>query len=124
VTWGKDDGIPVKTKREEKLGRLAQDLEDILATAGAFEERYQAQLEEVHPDQVRSALNLLHYLALRQRDISDLQSELGMLGLSGLGHAEGAQARSQAHERPPGQEAQGELHPYHGDAPGRRRRRL
>jgi pyruvate kinase len=88
VTWGKDDGIPVKTKREEKLGRLAQDLEDILATAGAFEERYQAQLEEVHPDQVRSALNLLHYLALRQRDISDLQSELGMLGLSGLGHAE------------------------------------
>jgi pyruvate kinase len=88
VSRGKDDGPPVKTKREEKLGRLAQDLEDILATATTFEQRYQAQLEEVHPDQVRSALNLLHYLALRQRDISDLQSELGMLGLSGLGQAE------------------------------------
>jgi pyruvate kinase len=42
----------------------------------------------VHPDQTRSALNLLHYLALRQRDMSNLQADLNDFGLSSLGRAE------------------------------------
>lgn len=35
-----------------------------------------------------SALNLAHYLALRRRDISDLQNQLSLLGLSSLGRSE------------------------------------
>ncbi len=35
-----------------------------------------------------SAINLLHYLALRHHDISDLQDRLGLLGISRLGRAE------------------------------------
>lgn len=76
------------TKREAKLARLTGELEAILETADEFEKRYAPQLRQVHPDQYKSGLNLLHYLALRQRDITDLQSDLGMLGLSSLGRAE------------------------------------
>jgi pyruvate kinase len=36
-----------------------------------------------------SAQNLLHYLALRQQDIRDLQRQLALRGLSSLGRAEG-----------------------------------
>lgn len=78
----------MNAKLEKKLDGLIDGLEEILAQAGAMEERYQAQLAEVHPDQHKSALNLLHYLALRQRDVSELQDDLGALGLSSLGRTE------------------------------------
>ena len=45
-------------------------------------------LDEVHPSQRQSALNLLHYLALRGRDLRPLQMRLAALGLSSLGRAE------------------------------------
>jgi hypothetical protein len=38
----------------------------------------------VHPDHCGSARNLMHYLALRRRDIRQLQSKLAGLGLSSL----------------------------------------
>jgi pyruvate kinase len=42
------------------------------------------------PEKYRnSARNLLHYLALRQQDIRDLQRQLALSGLSSLGRAEG-----------------------------------
>jgi pyruvate kinase len=78
----------MKAKRAERLVAARCELERILDDAKAFEERYRVQLEQLHPDQLKSGLNLLHYLALRQRDIRELQSELGMLGLSSLGRAE------------------------------------
>lgn len=48
----------------------------------------QALLDEVHPNYHDSARNLLHYLALRQRDLRPLQRSLSALGLSSLGRAE------------------------------------
>jgi pyruvate kinase len=78
----------VKAKRAERLAAVRCELERILDDAGAFEERYRVQLEQLHPEQLKSGLNLLHYLALRHRDSRDLQSELGVLGLSSLGRAE------------------------------------
>jgi len=78
----------VKAKRAERLAAVRCELERILDDAGAFEERYRVQLEQLHPEQLKSGLNLLHYLALRHRDSRDLQSELGLLGLSSLGRAE------------------------------------
>ncbi|MEZ5987574.1 MAG: pyruvate kinase [Planctomycetota bacterium] len=48
----------------------------------------QARLDEVHPQYRDSARNLLHYLAMRRRDLRTLQSRLAALGLSSLGRAE------------------------------------
>ena len=45
-------------------------------------------LNEVHPLHQASARNLLHYLALRSRDLRPLQARLAALGLSSLGRAE------------------------------------
>jgi pyruvate kinase len=45
-------------------------------------------LDEVHPNYQDSARNLLHYLALRRRDLRSLQFSLAALGLSSLGRAE------------------------------------
>lgn len=46
------------------------------------------RLDEVHPVFRDSARNLLHYLALRRRDLRPLQYRLADLGLSSLGRAE------------------------------------
>ena len=45
-------------------------------------------LRDVHPVQRASARNLLHYLALRSRDLRPLQARLAAAGLSSLGRAE------------------------------------
>ena len=47
-----------------------------------------ARLEPVHPNYRVSARNLMHYLALRRRDVRPLQLRLAALGLSSLGRAE------------------------------------
>ena len=48
----------------------------------------QALLERLHPGQSEGARNLLHYLALRRRDLRPLQQRLAALGLSSLGRSE------------------------------------
>ncbi len=50
--------------------------------------RSQSHLHAVHPNYEASAKNLLHYLALRRRDLRSLQRRLAGLGLSSLGRAE------------------------------------
>lgn len=45
-------------------------------------------LDAVHATYQESARNLLHYLALRRRDLRPLQSRLAAMGLSSLGRAE------------------------------------
>lgn len=45
-------------------------------------------LEQIHPRNIASAQNLLHYLALRSSDLRHLQTELARHGLSSLGRAE------------------------------------
>jgi len=77
----------MKPTRAEKLASLERELDDIIADARALEERYAAQLAQLHPDQASSGLNLLHYLALRVRDQSGLQEDLGGIGLSSLGRS-------------------------------------
>ncbi|MBA4187339.1 MAG: pyruvate kinase [Planctomycetaceae bacterium] len=46
------------------------------------------RLDPIHPNYRDSARNLLHYLALRRRDLRPLQLRLASLGLSSLGRAE------------------------------------
>ena len=63
-------------------------LEEICHRAEEFEARYAEDLAAVHPEYRDSAANLVHYLALRDADIRDLQEDLAILGLSSLGRAE------------------------------------
>ena len=77
----------MKAKRAEKLAWLERELDALIADARSLEERYRPQLDQLHPDQARSGLNLLHYLALRGHDESELQEELGAFGLSSLGRS-------------------------------------
>lgn len=63
-------------------------LKQLRAAAVAMEHTYRAQLNSVAPRFQVSARNLLHYLALRQSDICDLQKDLALLGLTRLGRVE------------------------------------
>ena len=45
-------------------------------------------LEHIHASQSESAVNLLHYVALRSRDLRPLQMRLAKVGLSSVGRAE------------------------------------
>ena len=45
-------------------------------------------MKDVHPEHQLSARNLLHYLALRSRDLRPLRLRLAAVGLSSLGRAE------------------------------------
>lgn len=81
-------GEHMKPRRSERLASLERELEETVARALALEERYRAQLDQLHPDQVASGRNLLHYLALRRHDAAEFQDELSAFGLSRLGTAE------------------------------------
>lgn len=70
------------------LENLIPALEKLHASAMLMEQTYCDMLECIAPMHRASARNLLHYLALRQSDIRNLQQELALLGLSRLGQAE------------------------------------
>ena len=72
----------------EKIAQAAERLQDIFERCRANESRFAAALSAVHPEYRESALNLVHYLALRESDIRELQESLASLGLSSLGRAE------------------------------------
>ena len=67
----------------EVLRELVAIRQDVVAASGAHPE-----WDQVHPNYRESARNLLHYLALRRRDLRPLQLRLAKLGLSSLGRAE------------------------------------
>jgi pyruvate kinase len=70
------------------IGQLNAQLLSIYDDAVELESRYAEDLAAVHPDFRDGALNLVHYLALRQTDIRDLQETLAQLGLSSLDRVE------------------------------------
>jgi len=70
------------------LTQLQADLHDIRTMALQLEREFQLTLQDIHPTYHKSARNLLHYLALRRRDIRQLQEHLASLGLSSLGRTE------------------------------------
>src|SRR5262249_55874892 len=67
---------------ELELEQLRDDVLEFEAKAGDL-------LEGLHPTFAESGRNLAHYIALRQRDIRNLQRALADIGLSSLGRAEG-----------------------------------
>ena len=71
------------------LEQLLQSLEELRGHCLAMEQSLKDEIDQVAPDYQRSARNLVHYLALRQHDVRELQRELSRLGLSSLGRLEG-----------------------------------
>jgi pyruvate kinase len=71
-----------------QIDSLATPLAELRRRAFDLERSMKGELTRVHPDQLASARNLLHYLALRQSDLRPLQAELASLGLSSLGRME------------------------------------
>jgi len=76
------------TPDREHLERLISALDALRSSAYWIESEHAADLARVAERQRESARNLLHYLALRRRDLRDLQRDLAAAGLSSLGRAE------------------------------------
>ena len=81
-----DDGYA--GKRDSELEDVIRELTALRADLVAETGLPQRRLENVHENFRASALNLLHYLALRRHDLRPLQLRLATLGLSSLGRAE------------------------------------
>jgi len=76
---------PILNARSEELIRQVESLRAEIVRQVTPE--IAARLE-LPPDRLQSATNLLHYLALRSKDLRPLQDRLARLGLSSLGRAE------------------------------------
>jgi pyruvate kinase len=70
------------------LSRLVRVLTEIRDQCLLMERTFAREIERVDPEYRISARNLLHYLALRQHDLGDIQAELASRGLSSLGRME------------------------------------
>ncbi len=81
-------------QKEKKLERLLEEINSIIRTAEELEEKHRAELDLVHPAYRKSALNLVHYMALRSHSIVGLQEELRFMGLPGLDNVESHVMRS------------------------------
>jgi len=79
-----DSACPSTVEIEDVLRELTAIRAELVAEVA----RSRSLLDEVHPNYRESAPNLLHYLALRRRDLRPLQLRLAALGLSSLGRAE------------------------------------
>ncbi|MFC2084445.1 pyruvate kinase [Bacteroidota bacterium] len=74
--------------KKKKLLRILEKVEKLISSAKKYEKHFRSEIETIHPEYKKSAINLVHYIALRGQDIRDLQDDLGDLGLSRLGKAE------------------------------------
>ena len=70
------------------IEEVLRELESIRADMIDLERRRADQIDGIPASHRAGARNLLHYLALRRRDIRPLQEKLARLGLSSLGRAE------------------------------------
>ncbi len=70
------------------LGKLIDELAAMQTEMVNLEQRRHALVQTLHLSFQKSGANLLHYLALRHRDIRPLQEKLACLGLSSLGRTE------------------------------------
>ncbi|APE14488.1 pyruvate kinase [Mycobacterium sp. WY10] len=72
----------------QQLAQLQSDVDALLTQLADAELRWQPWTDPVHTENRCSATNLVHYWALRQVDLRDVQQQLTELGLSSLGRSE------------------------------------
>src|SRR5438045_5333773 len=71
------------------VSRLIEQLTAIYADQKATEEQLKDELQGIPEHERSSARNLMHYLALRARDVRSLQGARASMGLYSHGRAEG-----------------------------------
>ena len=74
--------------RRQEIRALRAELDALTEDMRNVEAEERELLDAVHPDVRASAINLIHYLALRRHDLRALQPRLSALGLSSLGRSE------------------------------------
>ena len=67
---------------------IAAEVDRLIAYATSVEQLLEPAIEATHSNYTQSIRNLLHYLALRQTDLRELQAKLTEMGLSSLGRFE------------------------------------
>ena len=72
----------------KKIASLFQKVEELEASALTTEHANRKLLKYIHPANMASARNLLHYLSIRSKDIQSLQNDLSELAISSNSHSE------------------------------------
>jgi len=72
----------------KKIDSLLAQIETLETAALNLEHNNKELLKHIHPDHLPSARNLLHYLAIRAKDLTLLQEELSELAISSNSHSE------------------------------------
>lgn len=75
--------MPIRRRLDSLIREMSAVRDEMLALEGEILPEFR-----IHSTFAESARNLVHYLALRRRDLRDLQTELASLGVSSLGRAE------------------------------------
>ncbi len=81
---------PALTASLSSLESIAHEVDRIERHVRAAESELQTDIDRVPPEARESARNLVHYVALRQLELRDLQEQLQEHGLSSLGRSEGS----------------------------------
>ncbi len=77
-----------RAEQDASLVGVARELVRLKDKLRELESSMRSALDQVFPDRRESAKNLVHYVALRQHDLRDLQVRLAQLGLTSLGRSE------------------------------------
>ena len=72
----------------QQLSRMRDDVDELLKQLAMAEASWSNWLADVASEHRSSARNMLHYWAIRQFDLRDLQARLSASGLSSLGRSE------------------------------------
>jgi len=86
----KAKGQLVHGKKKGKLKAMLNQINDLILYVKKHEKLHKKKLKKVHPDNLKSAKNLIHYRLLRKNDIRSLQKQLGDLGLSRMAKSQGS----------------------------------
>jgi pyruvate kinase len=86
---GEEDGHASSSVRDHEQAALIERLSGVREQLLEVADEWRPWIEGRDADRDASARNLLQYLALRRRDLRELQDPLVALGLSSLGHSEG-----------------------------------
>ena len=81
--------MEVSLTRQEKKSDLSAVLKQLFTSMSEIELKFSFLLQQIHPSQRASAINLLHYLYMRSKDLEPLQKNLHLQGFSTFNNAEG-----------------------------------
>ncbi|NNF32766.1 MAG: hypothetical protein HKN68_01570 [Saprospiraceae bacterium] len=70
--------------KDRKVLKLIEQIDEIILRLKDSEKKYKEELNKVHPKYKQSAINLIHYRALRELDLAPIQKKLRNLGVSRL----------------------------------------